>query len=69
MTAGERAWLDAYHAHVRDLLSPLLGAQERDWLARAQACEAAAVCVEGVCALAAPAARSQIAAVRIMRAP
>ncbi len=29
---GERAWIDAYHARVRDALSPLLDAPTRGWL-------------------------------------
>jgi Xaa-Pro aminopeptidase len=29
---GERAWIDAYHARVRDALSPLLDAPTRAWL-------------------------------------
>jgi Xaa-Pro aminopeptidase len=32
MTGGEIAWLDAYHARVRNALAPLLDAQDRDWL-------------------------------------
>ncbi|HEV2301266.1 MAG TPA: aminopeptidase P family protein [Stellaceae bacterium] len=31
---GERAWLDAYHARVRDELSPILDPETRAWLAR-----------------------------------
>jgi Xaa-Pro aminopeptidase len=31
---GERAWLDAYHARVRNELSPLLDADTRAWLER-----------------------------------
>jgi Xaa-Pro aminopeptidase len=31
----ERAWLDAYHARVRDSLAPLLAEATRAWLARA----------------------------------
>ncbi len=31
----ERAWLNAYHAHVRKSLSPLLDAHERAWLVEA----------------------------------
>lgn len=34
---GERAWIDAYHARVREALSPLLDEPARDWLARAAA--------------------------------
>jgi Xaa-Pro aminopeptidase len=33
--AEERAWLDAYHARVREALEPLVEAETRDWLARA----------------------------------
>ena len=32
MTIEEIGWLDAYHARVRDKLSPLLDPQTRDWL-------------------------------------
>jgi Xaa-Pro aminopeptidase len=32
LTADERAWLDAYHARVRDALAPLLDATARAWL-------------------------------------
>jgi len=35
--AEETAWLDAYHARVRDALAPLLDAPTRDWLMRATA--------------------------------
>ena len=35
LTAAERAWLDAYHARVRDALSPHLGEAARRWLAAA----------------------------------
>ncbi len=35
MTAGETAWLNAYHARVRKTLSPLLEAPARRWLAAA----------------------------------
>ena len=37
MTADDRAWLDAYHARVRDTLTPLLDSADRQWLARATA--------------------------------
>jgi Xaa-Pro aminopeptidase len=37
MTTEEIAWLDAYHARVRDSLAPLLDAQTRDWLIAATA--------------------------------
>jgi Xaa-Pro aminopeptidase len=32
MTAGEIAWLDAYHARVRDSLAPLVDPPTREWL-------------------------------------
>ena len=32
---SERAWIDAYHARVRDALAPLVDAQTKDWLERA----------------------------------
>ncbi len=32
LTAGERAWLDAYHLRVRESLSPALDAEHRAWL-------------------------------------
>jgi Xaa-Pro aminopeptidase len=32
MTADEIAWLDAYHARVRDALTPVVDAPTRDWL-------------------------------------
>ena len=37
LTADEIAWLDAYHARVRDELSPLVDDDTRAWLARATA--------------------------------
>jgi Xaa-Pro aminopeptidase len=37
MTGEETAWLDAYHARVRETLAPLLDAQDRDWLIAATA--------------------------------
>jgi Xaa-Pro aminopeptidase len=37
LDAGERAWLDAYHAQVRVLLTPLLDAPDRAWLEAATA--------------------------------
>jgi Xaa-Pro aminopeptidase len=37
MTGEEIAWLDAYHARMRDTLAPLLDAQDRDWLIAATA--------------------------------
>ena len=35
MTAGEIAWLDAYHAKVRELIGPKLDADTRAWLDQA----------------------------------
>ena len=35
LTAEEMAWLDAYHADVRELVGPLVPADVRDWLERA----------------------------------
>jgi zinc protease len=35
LDAGEIAWLDAYHARVRDALSPLLDPETKAWLAAA----------------------------------
>jgi Xaa-Pro aminopeptidase len=35
LSLEEREWLDAYHARVRDTLSPLLDAGTRRWLAQA----------------------------------
>jgi Xaa-Pro aminopeptidase len=32
LTAKERAWVDAYHAHVQTALSPLLDAPAQAWL-------------------------------------
>ena len=37
MSADEIAWLDAYHAEVRDALSPLVAEDTRAWLAAATA--------------------------------
>jgi Xaa-Pro aminopeptidase len=37
MTKDEIAWLDAYHARVRDTLSPLVDAETRAWLEQATA--------------------------------
>jgi Xaa-Pro aminopeptidase len=31
----ERAWIDAYHARVRETLAPRVDAGTRDWLERA----------------------------------
>ncbi len=32
LTAKERNWIDSYHAHVQEVLSPLLDAATRAWL-------------------------------------
>jgi Xaa-Pro aminopeptidase len=37
LTAAERTWLDAYHARVRETLSPVLDAETRAWLDQATA--------------------------------
>ena len=37
MAPDEIAWLDAYHARVRTVLSPLVDAETQDWLAAATA--------------------------------
>jgi Xaa-Pro aminopeptidase len=37
LTTEETAWLEAYHARVREALAPLLDAPTRDWLAHATA--------------------------------
>ncbi|HLB81297.1 MAG TPA: M24 family metallopeptidase C-terminal domain-containing protein, partial [Dongiaceae bacterium] len=37
MTADEIAWLDSYHARVRETLTPLLDAGTAEWLAAATA--------------------------------
>jgi Xaa-Pro aminopeptidase len=37
LDAGERAWLDAYHADVRAVLAPLLTGSDRAWLEAATA--------------------------------
>jgi Xaa-Pro aminopeptidase len=37
MTADEIGWLDAYHAQVREALSPLVTDDTRAWLAAATA--------------------------------
>ncbi len=37
LDASERAWIDAYHARVREALAPLLDAPTRDWLETATA--------------------------------
>jgi Xaa-Pro aminopeptidase len=37
LDSGERAWIDAYHARVRETLAPALDAGARDWLERATA--------------------------------
>jgi len=35
LTAKERNWIDSYHAHVQEVLGPLLDADARAWLDRA----------------------------------
>ncbi|TXM69820.1 aminopeptidase P family protein [Methylobacterium sp. WL12] len=35
LSPAERAWIDAYHAHVRDVLDPDLDPETRAWLERA----------------------------------
>jgi Xaa-Pro aminopeptidase len=35
LTAQERAWVDAYHARVRDVIGPLVDAPTRTWLEKA----------------------------------
>jgi Xaa-Pro aminopeptidase len=35
LTEEEIAWLNAYHARVRDTLSPLVDEETRHWLVRA----------------------------------
>jgi Xaa-Pro aminopeptidase len=37
LTAEEIAWLDAYHARVRETLSPKLDRETADWLEAATA--------------------------------
>jgi Xaa-Pro aminopeptidase len=37
MTADETAWLDAYHARVRETLAPVVDAPTREWLIKATA--------------------------------
>jgi Xaa-Pro aminopeptidase len=37
MTADEIAWLDAYHARVREALTPIVDAPTREWLIKATA--------------------------------
>src|SRR5665811_934080 len=32
LTGAERAWVDSYHARVREVLSPLVDAETRAWL-------------------------------------
>jgi len=34
LTEGERAWLNAYHARVRETISPLVDEETRKWLDR-----------------------------------
>ena len=35
LTKNEAAWLDAYHARVRQTLTPLVDAETAEWLRRA----------------------------------
>jgi len=35
LTAAERAWLDVYHARVRDDIAPLVAPEVAGWLAQA----------------------------------
>ena len=35
LSGDEVAWLDAYHARVRDQIGPLVDPEVRDWLNRA----------------------------------
>jgi len=35
LTVAENAWLNAYHSHVREMISPLVDAQTRAWLEHA----------------------------------
>jgi Xaa-Pro aminopeptidase len=37
MSPEQLAWLDAYHARVRDIIGPELGPQDRAWLEAATA--------------------------------
>ena len=37
LDAGEIAWLDAYHARVRETISPLVDGETARWLAEATA--------------------------------
>jgi Xaa-Pro aminopeptidase len=37
LSAGERTWLDAYHARVRETLTPLLDGETLGWLENATA--------------------------------
>jgi Xaa-Pro aminopeptidase len=37
LTPGERTWLDTYHARVREVIGPELGAEDRSWLEAATA--------------------------------
>jgi Xaa-Pro aminopeptidase len=37
LDAQEIAWLDAYHARVRETLTPLVDAETAEWLAQATA--------------------------------
>jgi Xaa-Pro aminopeptidase len=37
LTPRERTWLDTYHARVREVIGPELGAEDRSWLEAATA--------------------------------
>jgi Xaa-Pro aminopeptidase len=37
LSAAELAWLNAYHARVREIIGPELGPEDRAWLAQATA--------------------------------
>jgi Xaa-Pro aminopeptidase len=37
LSAGERAWLDSYHARVYETLAPLLDEEDAAWLKAATA--------------------------------
>ena len=34
LTSEERAWLDAYHAQVLEIVGPLVDGEAREWLER-----------------------------------
>jgi Xaa-Pro aminopeptidase len=37
LTADERAWLDAYHARVREMVGPQVAPEDRAWFEKATA--------------------------------